>query len=362
MVARGPGAVGCAHCTRLGADVPCPVCKHLVCDACAADWATCSEPSGRTFRIGRVTGALIDVDPTGRYGLVKRRWGQLRIIDLRALKWLAIDDLPSRGWKDLVPRLTGDGRLLRPEFNGATTNEVPLFSGIGEWRVAGGGMRHVDVPQPVRATGVSTSEDWYWYVTDTETVALTQLKAALSGRCEVYEPLPKKVVQAVWFDPIRRVLVSGTWGEIAIHRVVDDRLVLAGHVKTTGDTVWLQMSGGYLAARVRGGDLRGLTVWKLYDDFSVGPIAARFDRVESEALARDGRFVAAGLTGGRVIVQSLLTAEQFELGGHRGDVTYLGFVGGEQLLVSADDDHRVIVRPRAGQSYAEAILPAELDS
>lgn len=357
MVARGPGAVGCAHCTRLGADVPCPVCKHLVCDTCGADWATCSEPSGRTFKIGRITGTLIDVDPTGRLGLVRRRWGQLRIVDLRALAWVE-RDLPSRGWSDLVPRLTSDGRLLKPEFDGASVENAPMFSGIGEFSLVGG-YRYIDVPQPMRATGVSVTDDWYWYVTETERVALAQLRERES-RYEVYEPLPKKVVQAVWFDPVQQLLVSGTWGEIAIHRVDDDKLVLAGHIKTTGDTVSLQLGGGYLMARVRGGDLRGVTVWKLFDDFSVGPVAARFDRVESEALARDGRFVVVGLTNGRVVLQSLLTAEQQELAGHSDDVTYVRFAGAEQLLVSADADHRVIVRPRAGQRYAEAILPVDL--
>ncbi|MBL9016778.1 MAG: hypothetical protein JNL83_21505 [Myxococcales bacterium] len=357
MVARGPGAVGCAHCRELGADKSCAVCTHLVCERCAADWATCSEPSGRTFRIGRVSGSLIDVDPTGRYGLVKRRWRQLRLVDLRSLAWLE-RDLPSHGWGNLVPRVTSDGRVLRPEFDSVASNNGPIFSGIGEWR-PDGGHRYTDVPQPMRATGMSAAEDWYWYVTDTELVALALLGDGAS-HCEVYEPLPRKVVQAVWFDPIRQLLASGTWGEIAIHRVVSDRLVLAGRVKTTGDTLSLQLGGGFLMARVRGGDLRGVTVWKLHDDFSVGPIAARFEHLECEALARDGRYVAVGMAGGSVIVQSLLTAEQTELRGHTDDVTYLGFAGAEQLLVTADDDHRVIVRPRTRTGYATALLPVDL--
>jgi hypothetical protein len=333
------------------------VCTHLVCERCAADWATSSEPSGRTFRIGRVTGELIDVDPSGRLGLVRRRWGQLRMIDLRALSWLE-RELPSRGPSELAPRLTSDGRLFKPEFLGVSNSETPLFSGIGEWR-ADGGQRYSEVPQPMRAIGMSTVDDWYWYVTYTELVALAQLRDG-SSRCEVHEPLPKKVVQAVWFDPVRGVLASGTWGEVAIHRIADGKLHLAGYIKTTGDTVALQLGGGYLMARVRGGDLRGVTVWKLHADYSIGPIAARFDRVDSQALARDGRFVAVGVAGGRVIVQSLLTSEQQELRGHTDDVTYLGFTGGEQLLVSAGDDHRVIVRPRAGAWYAQPLLPVDL--
>ena len=358
MVARGPGAVGCAHCRQLGADLSCPVCTHLVCETCAADWATCSEPSGRTFRIGWIRGALVDVDPTARYGLVRQRVSQLRMLDLRALAWID-RELPSRGPRDLMPRVTSDGRVLKPEFLEASYGEKGLFSGIGEWR-SDGGQRFSDLPPPNRATGISTVDDWYWYVTDTELVAIAKLSGGTSAY-QVYEPLPKKVVQAVYYDAVRRVLVSGTWGEIAIHRITDDeKLVLAGHVKTTGDTVSLQLGGGYLMGRVRGGEMRGVTVWRLYDDYSVGPIAARFERVESEALARDGRFVAVGLAGGRVVVQSLLTSEQHELRGHSDDVTFLAFAGAEQLLVSGDDDHRVIVRPRRRSGYAEALLPVEL--
>jgi len=46
MVARGPGDVGCAHCTKIGATQTCQVCTHLVCDACAADWNAVHDAVG----------------------------------------------------------------------------------------------------------------------------------------------------------------------------------------------------------------------------------------------------------------------------------------------------------------------------
>ena len=70
MVARGPGAVGCAHCTKLGAEVACGVCKHLVCPACANDWSTCDQPWGRVFRLG-MTARLVDVDPSAKLGFIR---------------------------------------------------------------------------------------------------------------------------------------------------------------------------------------------------------------------------------------------------------------------------------------------------
>src|SRR4051794_11631086 len=132
MVARGPGAVGCAHCARLGGDIPCPVCKHLVCSACAADWATCSQPSGRVFRLG-ATARIIDVDPSGRYGIVARWWGRLKVVDLRALSWIDDPHLPMRGWEKIAPRMTSDGHLLQPELGGGS--DLELFSGLGVWTV-----------------------------------------------------------------------------------------------------------------------------------------------------------------------------------------------------------------------------------
>lgn len=87
MVARGPGAVGCAHCKQLGAERPCGVCKHLVCERCGADWTTCAQPCSRMFQLPRGE-RLLDVDPSGRYGLAARD-EQLRYLDLRAARWLA---------------------------------------------------------------------------------------------------------------------------------------------------------------------------------------------------------------------------------------------------------------------------------
>src|SRR4051794_40088112 len=124
MVARGPGAVGCAHCTRLGATASCEVCGHLVCPACAADWSTCALPSGKVLRLGR--GArLFEVDPAGRLGLVSTWTGGLKIVDLRALRWSSpsTSSFESRRTfatsSDVRPRLTADGRLIRPELSEA---------------------------------------------------------------------------------------------------------------------------------------------------------------------------------------------------------------------------------------------------
>src|SRR5688572_11940916 len=94
MVARGAGAVGCAHCTQIGAELACQICTRLVCPTCAANWATCGEPSGRVVRLG-LTARVRDVDPLGRIALVSHWRRPLRLFDLRRLCWIDLD-LPRR--------------------------------------------------------------------------------------------------------------------------------------------------------------------------------------------------------------------------------------------------------------------------
>lgn len=388
MVARGPGAVGCAHCRKLGADVACAVCKHLVCDACAKDWATCDEPWGRVFRLG-MTGRLIEVDPSGRFGLVSRWRGTLKLVDLRGLRWVPDVTLPSLhlGWREVNPKLTSDGRLILPVLQ--LRNDSPLFQGIAMTsltdtvpRVTMAALGDVqarvileDVPAPARGASVSAHGDRYSYVTDTECVAVisplenTELPASASlvnfaplarvpqVTTATYEPLPRKVVQVACVDASRDLLAAATWGEIVLHRMVGDRLERVGWVKTTGDVSWLAVAGPYLAARVPG----AVKVWRLAADLSIGEVVVSVDRhVQVAALSRDGRYLAVGVDGSAIVVHDLDrgTVESFD--GHTDDISLVRFVGDDHLLVTADDDNRVMIRPRTPTGYARAVMPVEL--
>lgn len=356
------------------------VCKHLVCAPCAADWATCTEPSGRTFRMG-MTARLIDVDPSGKHGLVAR-WKGMKLLDLRGLCWVDEPDLPHSAANDLRPRLTSDGRLFQAVLGSpisANNMKQPLSLVMS---TIGTKDRFVlkELPPPSRSTGVTATGDRFYYVTDSELVAIVakhttddpppaatpiSLRFGLSDSfvtTQVFEPLPKKVVQAVHVDGARDVIAAGTWGEIAIQRVVDNRLVLAGHTKTTGDTVWVQIAGDYLAAHVRTGAHRGITVWRLYPDLSIGSEVLHIaDRVEAAALSSDGRYFAVGIGGDHVLVRDLATGAVEELEGHTDTISFVRFVGEDHVLVSADDDNRVILRPRGPKGYPQAVLPIELD-
>ena len=368
MVARGPGAVGCAHCTKLGAVVACAVCKHLVCDACAADWSTCDEPSGRMFQLGRGR-TLIDVDPGGRFGLVEHWPRQAALVDLRALRWIDEPNLPVLRAGDITPRLTAGNRLIYADVR---VVDAPYTSLVMSSLPVIGKLELSDLPNPVRCTGVSLVGDRYFYVTDTEQIAVVSPRPAdpiLLGQFPstamfmtvTFEPLPKKVVQAAHVDGARDLLATGTWGEITLHRIVDSKLVLVGHVPTTGDTVWVAVAGACLAAIVKGGAQRGLTVWRLGSDDSIRDVALHLDRkVHAAALSRDGRFLAAAVEHDDIVVHDLVDGSSVTFDEHTDDVTLVRFAGPDQLLVTADKDHRVVVRPRSPSGYARVVMPATL--
>lgn len=363
MVARGPGAVGCTHCTKLGAVVPCPVCTHLVCEACAADWATCDQPWGRIVRLG-TTGRLIDVDPSGRYGLANFWHGPLRLVDLRALRWETDRDLPktSGGWHAIRPRLTASARLVTPHY--AVVGESTVFRYL-EFRSVDGVMGSQLVEQlspPQRHTGVSATGDWYYYVTMSELVVIVspQPSADLPPRALVVrelDPLPRKVLQAVHVDAARGLLCAASWGEIIVHRILDEKLEQARYIKTTGDVIWVALGGPYVAARVKGGADRGIVVRRLSD---ASVVHRDEDGGVLAALSRDGRYLAIGHEDGRVVVHALDTGTTVTFDDHTDDVSLVAFVGDDHLLVTADDDNRVILRPRTPTGYAMALLETEL--
>ena len=367
MVARGPGAVGCAHCTKLGAEVACGVCKHLVCPACANDWSTCDQPWGRVFRLG-MTARLVDVDPSAKLGLVSRWHGSMRYVDLRALRWIDGEDVPRlvRG-HDLRPRLTSDGRMFQHDWNSAFGNEYqPLYRGIAVSSSVA--MRtHVatGMPEPVRCAGMSLRDNRYWYVTSSESVAIVRtvgrIDAAASLEVTEYQPLPRKVVQAAFFDDGRELLVSASWGEVMVHRIVGEKLEPACYVKTTGDVLWVAIAGPYLAANVKQGPGRGITVWKLDANLAIVSVVLRIvDNVGIAALSRDGRYLAVGLTTELVLLHGLDDGSVTTFDDHTDDVSFVGLVGDALLLVTADDDNRVILRPRMATGYASALMETEL--
>lgn len=374
MVARGPGAVGCAHCTKLGGIVACAVCKHLVCEACAADWATCDQPSGRIVRLG-LSGRLIDLDPSGRYGLANFWRGPLRLVDLRALRWIPEPDMPKTypRWREVGPRMTSDGRLVTPRYVIVDDTVVSRWLEVRRLGDELGVGKLEDIPTPLRHSRVTATHDWYYYVTDAERVAIVSPRAPVDlpeTAAPVHflpirvpdlvlrelDPLPRKVLQAVHVDAARALIATASWGEIIVHRITSETLEPERYVKTTGDVAWVALGGPYLAARVKGGADGGITVRRLDD----AQVVLRVEGGPVAALSRDGRYLAVGHADSRVVVHAINAQTAVTFDEHTAEVSFVAFVGDDHLLVTADDDNRVIVRPRTPTGYATALLETEL--
>jgi hypothetical protein len=371
VVARGPGDVGCAHCTKLGATQTCQVCTHLVCDVCAADWTTCSEPAGREIRLG-TTARVRDVDPNGRFAIVSHWVKGPRLFDLRHLKWAG--DLPiSRAafayMRDYPPRLTSTGMVAYAEvrLNGDETT----FWGV-RWRTLAGGVDEVvDIEGMQRCSMMSTS-DQLAYVSQSEKVIVMTPKlgemphatTALLPRAftgptfgvstRTYDPMPRKVIHAMHLT--NDILVTASWRELVNDRIVDDKLERLARIDTGIDAniEWVTLAGSVLAYFIRG----IVEVRRVDAAYNVLDVFARHrGDFTCGALSVDGRYLALGI-GDRVLLHDLERDEQTTYEEHSDNVSFVKFAADGHMLITADDDNRVVLRPRTATDYARAVIPA----
>ena len=367
MVGRGAGAVGCAHCKVIGADSSCQVCTRLVCPRCAADWATCDEPSGRVVRLG-LTARVRDIDPLGRLALVSHWRQPLRLFDLRALAWIPNvrwERTLHLIWRKAPPRLTAGGRLVHGEYHFDAERGAPIFSGIRMRRLdrdsgpllASAGIEH--------GTAVTATKDIFYYVTDTQQVAVLQPDAK-HAVATIVEPLPRKVIHSVYIDAERELLAAGSWSEVVLHRLVDGRLEKQSHLKTTihGDVRWLAIGGPYIALAIQlfGAGVH-VEVRRLERDQSIGDVVHEhtLPRLRTASMSRDGRYIALATDRG-LLVQALDTGDTTVFDEHTDEINLVRFAGDDQVLISADTDHRVVMRPRTPKGYARPLISIAIPS
>lgn len=364
MVARGAGDVGCAHCTRFGANTTCPICELQVCADCAADWTTCSEPSGRVVRLG-LTARLRDVDPTGRLGLVSHWRQPLRLFDLRRLRWIRGIELSRMLWllaRSTPPRLTGDGRLMHGEWTADADDEPTLFRGIAALSLASDESTLVacsgDAPQ--RGTAVTATGDLFYYVGATERVVAIPRGATDPWRLE---PLPRKVIQAAHLAGEGDLLASASWCELALHDVADGRItpIWRGKPEAIGDVRWIAVAGEWLAYAVitAGGGVH-VEVRHLERTEPVGRVVHRHiaSAFRGASLSRDGRYLALAVDD-HVLVHELGTDHVAEFGEHTDRINLVRFAS-DHLLITADTDNRIVLRPRTPSGYVRALVAIDV--
>jgi len=355
MVARGPGAVGCAHCVQIGAEVSCQVCGRLVCTRCEADWATCSEPSGRVIRLG-IGARLRDVDPGGQLGLVSTWHRSRKLLDLRRLRWY--DAVVPGAWsmyERVDPRLTASGHLICARYR------QDVFVGMYALELATREEIRISDVEPAGLALVSARNDRFVYVSSNQIVIVIEVSPRPAPTLR-FDPLPRKMLHAVTLEAERGLLAAGSWSEVVLHRIRGTKLELLGRGATHGNVTFVAVAGGWLVAAARADGTTRVTAWALDAADEITDVAWQLEDtrvLKSAALSRDGRDFAFSF-GTEVIVRDLATGTAMTFTEHTDEVILIRFAGDDHVLVTADADNRVVLRPRTATGYARALRPMDV--
>lgn len=366
MVARGPGDVGCAHCTKIGATVTCQVCTHLVCEACGADWTTCSEPAGREIRLG-LSARVLEVDPHGRRAIVRHWSKRPRLFDLRELRWGGELKLSRDETHFFGPHLTSDGFIVHAEVE--HSDQSLVLSGV-RWRKLDGSLELTASDSRPQRCSFMTSSNELAYVDGAEKVVVMTpqvvgtpvaanaiMPRAFTGQDLVvtkrtFDPMPRMVIHALHVT--NNILVTGTWRELAISRMIDDELERLSPVDTgiDGNVNWVALAGNTLAYAA-GGRVRARRVDARYRATEV--VFDERGKFKCAALSVDGRYLAIGF-GDKLLVYDVERDTQTVFDDHTDAVSFIRFTTNDHMLVSADDDNRVILRPRTEVGYVRTLI------
>jgi hypothetical protein len=293
------------------------------------------------------------------------------------------------------PRLTSDQHIIHADISlltdiakGAASGTEAYVGGFQITNVATGEwswLVEASFEAPFFGTSVSSIGDVFSFVTSTQrvivarrvqrdrteagasAVSLTNASTAsqLVPLVHTYDPLPRKVVQALHVDGERDLMVSASWSELALHRIDGDRLDVLdrGKTHTSGDVKWIAIAGEHVAYAVHDLmqgtriEVRQLTVNRAFGTHvEAMPIRRGF---QCAALSRDGRFLATAF--GKVLtVYELGTSRIVDFKEHTDEINYVRFAADDHVLISADTDHRVVLRPRTPRGYDVPLMPVDL--
>jgi hypothetical protein len=324
---------------------------------------TCDQPIGRAIRLDGDL-RLVDVEPGGQLGLA---WdgSELRMVDLRRLRWVRTGDLPSPS-EDFphLPALTRD--VIVHEGAGSRWFEKSVWF----TPLAGGDPHQLRDANFYRAPQVCRDNERVWWVRDDQKLHIASAQA--NGAAVVCEPLPGKVVQAACVEG--DLVAAATWGLVALFRIAEGgRLRPLAHLPVDGgDVSWVGVAGAWLAAIVdRRSGLWGnrsshseLHVWQRGEGATRSHQVVRLRRsVDGVAsMSRDGRKVAVA-QGLEVHLIELEGGRPVSLAGPQGNIVLVRFTDEDRILVIADSANRVILRPRsAAGDYAGELVEASIPS
>lgn len=354
---RGPEDVGCAHCTNPGAKDTCSICKRLVCAECGP--LTCTVATGFELRLG--TGSRVRaIDPAGRLALVTHPLRSLRLVDLRAGRWVGTLDGEA-----LYPVLTGDGLLLGL-VSKAIDRDTTLWTGVQARDVKTGKEAWLEHVSPLvrPELGISPNGTHVHYPTRPThgggyAVGVIRTPHAVTDYTLPY-PYP---VEAMAIDGERERLAVVGGNRVAAYEMRDSELseLTAFHLLPQHRPRWMGLGGENLVLIVEVGEQLLVTKHSMGYELSTIEAPRIPGPLGCAAIAMDGTHVAVSV--GRVLCLYDVRGAQLGavmLGGHTDDVSYLRFAR-DGALISADDDNRVLVRRRLGDgSYATECVRVDL--
>lgn len=285
----------------------------------------------------------------------------MRLFDVRRLRWVDVE-LPRHHKvleRQILERLSPAGEMYFNEYSFVANNDPVAFAHLWKRSLATGESVSIDPAGQEPADNAAMTKDGHYYY-----VSSTQLVVVISPdeTVRTFEPLPRRVVQACHVDLEAGVMASGSWGEIALHRIVGDRIVPIDRVRTTGNVSWIAFEEPWLVGCVEG----VIRIWPVGEN-TIGPERHHHDAGVSYdsllwntgAISRDGRYLAMGIDR-RVVVHDLEKDLVVEYEGHTDDICLVRFVGSDQMLITADEDNRVILRPRTLSGYARSVIDIDV--
>jgi hypothetical protein len=318
-----------------------------------------------------------DVDPDGRLGLASRWHGAGELLDLRALRWVRSPIVPRRaplGPRPTAPILTRH-HLVSEQSDVLSAN--PLGRELVFTPLDGGPASHIPGAWAGRGLHACGSGTLVWSVQEDERVNVVGGPPVFP--VSVFHPLPNRALQAAHVDTRIGRIAAATWRHVELFDIASaDRLETRARFQLdddVGDVRWVSFggarlaaiaertSGGFFAARRRG----DLLVWELAGERSSRTsrltLRSPLAEVGLAAMTGDGRYLAVVRPDHVVVVHDLDRCTSVELQGHRHELCLVRFTDGDRLLVTADFDGRVALRPRIADGFTpdliEATIPRE---
>ncbi len=371
VVTKHPGVVPCAHCKQQPGSEDCQVCTKVVCQDCGARWQSCDQVVARELRLG-MGQRLIDVDKDGHYGVVQHMLSRKRrLFDLRRTAYVALYEALPHG------SIVSGQRFARIEPEPVSTSAhqdtgftttLTIASLMSVSRV-----HIVEVNQaPPQGFSLATKDSAACVTLADQTVRLVSVK---HGQTTRHVPLPGKVIQASALDDAAGLLFTATFGYAQLDHI-DDTLASdkIGRLRIwDGDAYWVgvgkQAAATITRSSINVGTLGHIEAWQTEPPFeriahiklrASGDSAFRWTEPDSVALSDDGRFLAYALNRYQVMVNDLVSGDTTLFSGHTDPVNLVRFAANDTLLITADRDNRVFIRPRVGDTFVDRSVAVRL--